>query len=232
MATVQTIIDRALRLNGVLGAGRTANANDTADCLIALNAMLESWRLERLMVYAMSTESLSLVAGTSSYTIGPSGDLNITRPIKIEDAYQRLDGIDFPVEIIPPERWNMIVDKTTDSDVVEMAYYNPTLETGNLQVWPVPTSAVTLYLMVREPISSFSAATDTVSLPPGYERALAYNLGFEISPEYGNGFSQAALEIARKSKAVIKKVNIPSSEVYPEIGRLFTTARSNIEAGE
>lgn len=232
MATVQTLIDRALRMNGVLTAGSVANATDTADCLIAINAMIESWRNERLMVYAQTKFTLTLVAGTSSYTIGTGGDVNTTRPLKIEDAYQTLGTIDYPVEIISDIRWNQISDKATVSEIVQVLYYEPSLATGTLHVWPVPTAVYNVTLQVWEPLLAYTAATDTIALPPGYERALAYNLAVEIAPEYGEGLTGTVVEIARTSKAALKKTNRPSAEVLPEIGRLFGNRRSNIEAGE
>ena len=90
MATAQTIINRALRLIGAIEAGETPTSDESADALEALNAMIESWQTERLFVYALVDTSFSMVAGDGSYTVGPSGNFNLTpgcvEPIKVRGS--------------------------------------------------------------------------------------------------------------------------------------------------
>ena len=100
MATAATIINRALRLLGAISSGASADTDEMADGLIALNAMIDSWNNERLMIYAIQDESLTLVDGQASYTIGTSGNLNTTRPVSIEGAYVRASSLDYPVRIL------------------------------------------------------------------------------------------------------------------------------------
>lgn len=233
MATVQTIINRALRLNGKLGAGRTPSSNDTADVLVALNAMLDSWRNERLMVYAISEVTHTLTVGDASYSIGSGGDIDTTRPVKIEDAFMRENDIDYPIRIITDvHEWNSIADKTTTGNIVEYLYYNPGMSTGTVNIYPVPTVANVIHLSLWTPLTAFSAATDTVTLPPGYERALAFNLAVEISPEYGEGITPLTVQIAKESKGAIKRVNRPSMDVNTELSLMFSPGRANIENDE
>ena len=88
MTTANELISRSLRLMGVQGVGRrTLTANEAADGLEALNGMLESFSLERMMVYQILEENFPLVAGTASYTIGSGGTFSTIRPIKIESAF-------------------------------------------------------------------------------------------------------------------------------------------------
>lgn len=232
MATAQTIINRSLRLLGMIGAGESPTADETADALVALNAMLDSWRNERLMAYAISENTLTMTVGDSSYTIGPGGDLSITRPVKLEYVFFRVNGDDYPVLLVDKGRFDAIQDKAITSDWVEMAYYNPTMPTGTLNVWPVPSAANVMHIGVWEPFTEFATASDTVALPPGYERALAYNLAIEIAPEYGRSVSSEVAEVARISKGDIKRVNAPALIAYTEVGRMLSPHRSDIEAGE
>ena len=87
MSTAATIIARSLRLLGQIEAGGTPSSDEYADGLTALNAMVSSWNNDGLMCYARQTESLTLSASTASYTIGPGGTLNTTRPVAIEGAW-------------------------------------------------------------------------------------------------------------------------------------------------
>jgi hypothetical protein len=219
-----------MRLIGVLSKGETLSSSDAADGLEALNAMLDSWRNERMMAYAIKDESLTLVATQSSYTIGTGGDLSTTRPVRIEGAYVRSSDIDYPVEMLDAKQWAAIEDKTSTSDWPDYAYYQPTMSTGTLYVYPVPTAGNTLHVLTWTPFTAFALA-DTVTLPPGYEEAMATNLAPRLAPEYGVSVSAEVVAMARDSKANIKRVNSVVPKLTTALGAMFGPVTSNILTG-
>ena len=66
----------------------------------------------------------------------------------------------------------------------------------------------TLVLDSWKPLSTLAALTTSLSLPPGYERALRYALALELAPEYGRQVSEIVMAAAVESKAAIKRMNI------------------------
>lgn len=206
MANGQSLVNRALRLIGQIPAGEDATPDESDDALEALNAMLETWRNKRLMCFAMQEQSLSLTSGDNSYTIGPAGDLNTTRPVAIEAAWVAVDGYDHPVRIIEDKEYALIPDKTQEGGYPEVANYKATMATGTLYVWPVQNTARTMKLLTRVPLSALTLA-GTVSLPPGWEEAIASNLAIRLAPEYEASPSAEVREMARDSMASIKAVN-------------------------
>lgn len=232
MATAQTIIDRALRLLGQTESGESPTTEESNDGLVALNAMLESWQTERLIVFAYVDTAFTLSAGDGSYTLGPSGNFNLTpRPSKLENCFIRASGIDYPVELVGQQRWFAIPDKTTQSDIAILAYYEPTLLTGTLQLWPVPSVANSLHVVTWSPVSSLATLATTVSLPQGYERALAYNLAVEIAPEYETEASGTVQRIAGESLAMLKRANQRPMLASVELAMLTGGGRSDITSG-
>src|SRR4051812_2373819 len=107
-STAQNIIDRALRLLGQLESGQSATTAETADCLTALNAMLDSWRNERLMCWALQDEAIPLVSTNSTRSLGPSGDYVTTRPQDILGAYVVYSTSSIPVRVITAQEWDSI----------------------------------------------------------------------------------------------------------------------------
>jgi hypothetical protein len=71
---------------------------------------------------------------------------------------------------------------------------------------------LTFKLRSWQRLQSFSSLTTALALPPGYERAIVFNLAMEFAPEFGTGAKmdpQVPL-IATQSKAAIKTINQPS----------------------
>lgn len=231
MATVSTIIDRAIRLLGETGAGEYPTAQEYADALVALNDLLDDWRNERLMVNAIQDETVTMVAAQSSYTIGPGGDLSTTRPVRIEDAYVVSSTTSIEVRMIEEDEYDALPDKTSTSTWPRKALYRPTMPTGTLIVYPVPTAASALHIKTWTPIAAFAAITDTISLQPGYSKALAANLAIELAPEYETDPRQSVVKMAIDSKANIKRVNVRPIKGTSELARLVGPRRSNILTG-
>lgn len=234
MATVATRITRALRLLNEIEAGEEPTDDELSDGLIALNAMLDSWRNDRLMCYSKQDETLTLSAGDSSYTLGPAGDLVTTRPVEIVAAYI-VDGT-ISYEVIPRDEawWASIHDKTTQADWPTDYLFRPSMATATLQVYPVPNATRTMKLVTRVVAGPFAATTTDVSLPPGWDAAIDFNLAIELAPEYQAVPSPAVVRRAQETLAGIKRANIQSQPraVGSELAVLFGGSRGNILAGD
>ena len=227
MATSLDLIKRSLRLLGVYGSGESIPSDEASDAQIAMNAMLEDWRNEKLMAYAMRDESLTMVTGQASYGLGPTGDLVTTRPVKIDNAYIRDASTDYPVEIVSRDQWDGIPDKTNDSDIVQHLLFEGTMPDATIQVWPVPTTANVLHLRTWLPLATVSL-TDTITLPPGYENAITYSLALYLAPEYGIDAKPSVMQIASRSLAGIKRINQREIRSKSDLFLLFDDISSNI----
>ena len=106
------------------------------------------------------------------------------------------------------DEWNGVLQKSTQSQLPEAIYYEPTFPYGTLRFWPVPLEALTVTLAIDMQISAIAAIGDTISLPPGYERALIYALAVDLAPEYpAVTLSQSVIDTADDALADIKRAN-------------------------
>jgi hypothetical protein len=213
VSTARDLIKNSLRLIGALSTGETPSADESADGLLALNNLIDSWSNEKLIINQFIREEFTLTPGTQSYTVGATGALVTARPLKIESAsleIQSADPYEVPMEIIDLDEWSRISDKSIQSSIPTKLYVEGSFPNSTIYLWPVPATANKVVLYSRKPIASFATIDDDVELPPGYLRALTYNLAMEIAPEYGKEPLSTVVMIAREAKENIKRTNIQS----------------------
>jgi hypothetical protein len=199
------IITGAAKLLGVLFKSETLSADEAADGLVTLNDMLDSWSNDGLIGSASTIESFSLT-GASSYTIGSGGTFSTTRPINLLTAVVRLSSVDYPLEIITQEQYQTEISvKSITSSIPQYLTYDNAYPLGVIKMFPIPTSGSTLYLQSDKPLSNLSALTTTVDLPPGWKRALKYNLAIDMASEYGVEIPPAVVPVAKESLGAIKR---------------------------
>ena len=181
MATVSQLITRAGQALGYLGRNETLSAADANDGMSALNSMLDSWAGENLASYANQEVSFSFIANQQSYTIGSGGYINTTRPDNILQAYiTDTNNINYPMSILPQDRWNNIGNKQITSQIPTTIFYDSQYPLGTIYVFPIPllTYTCTLNAMLQQ--STFTSLPQSMIQPPGYERAYILNLAIEM----------------------------------------------------
>lgn len=212
MPTALGIITRAMRLARVIGKGETLDSDEGADGLTALNAMLDSWQLERLLVYQIVQGSYTWPASTTSRTIGSGGNFSATRPHKIDSAIVRDSAnLDYPLRLMEDRReYDALADKSIEQAIPDRLFYDPAYPLGVLYLIGIPSASITLKLNTWQTLQSFSALTTDLSLPPGYQRAIEYNLAIEFGPEFGKTIKPEVTMVAAQSKSAIQNINQPS----------------------
>lgn len=219
MTTARGIIKQALQKIGAVTKGESVDADEAADGLNTLNAMIASWSNESLLIYARLSESFPLVSGQSSYTIGTGGDFNTDRPLQILTAFTRIGNIDYDIDIISDQAFDGITQKSIGSSIPEVMFYNAGFPLGTITIYPVPTTG-TLHIRSEKQLTQLASLDTDVSLPPGWERALVYNLALELSPEYGQQTDQMVYNTANDSLNKIKTAvaRNKTMDIYPYDG--------------
>lgn len=202
MTTARSIVTRAMQKIGVLVKSEAPSADEAQDALSSLNALISSWGNDSLNIYARTWESFPMT-GASSYTIGPSGNFNTIRPTNIISAYLRSVDIDYPVAVIDDESFNTIPFKSL-TGVEYVLNYSNSYPLGVIRPYPIPSASYSLFLLSEKPLTEFATLDTELSMPPGTERALIYNLALELAPEYSQQPDPSVVKIANDSLGLIR----------------------------
>jgi hypothetical protein len=217
MTTAGDMIQSSLEKMGTYAAGEIMSAADSSRGLTVLNQMMDSWSNERLTCYANLQQSVTLIVNQYQYTIGPGGDINGTRPLDILVSpgtcyVQDSNGNRYNLDVIQQPEWNQIGNiNAVTANFPNTLFYDPQFPLGIINIYPIPNISWTLFFISRLQLADLSDLEASLSLPPGYEKAIVDNLTLELIPYFkGDGFQVPPLWMkqAGESKGNVKRTNI------------------------
>ncbi len=212
--TAISLIESAMRLINVSASGETISGAEANDALDVLNDMIDSWNIERLMIFTIQRQTFSLTAGQQVYTLGTGGDFNVPRPVRIErmgiiNLSNPAQPLELPLEYLTDTQWAQIPVKNISSALPLKVWDDQNYPLRNLSYWCVPSVAVDTAIYAWAQLTGFADLTTEYVFPPGYPKALRYHLACDLAPEYGREIPTAVAVQANLAKAAIKSFNIP-----------------------
>jgi len=209
MATGSDIIDGALRKLGVLAVGASPSPDQTAAALSALNMLKSSWSYEELLLPYKQTEQFSIAGSISELSMGVSGDMHTTKPVKISAMFFRdIENVDhmlvelndkqyasLPAKGVSINRPEAFYFETTDSDYIELA---------TIRFDRTTLSTETLHITSLKEIAHIANAGDIIALPGPWIRGLTMNLAVDLAPEYGKPVTPELAMLAGDGKNMIQ----------------------------
>lgn len=234
----------SLRLLNVISAGEDASAEDGQQAFDVLNRWVDWLGTQRQTIYFLTRTAHTLVSGTASYTIGSGGTINIARPVWIDHAGLILNTADAtpteaPIRVLTDDEYQAWPQKTLQSSLSAGVWYDHNWSSGLGRVYPLPIPNVgTTQLVLYTPtaVTEFAAQATDYTFPPGYERAIVYNLAQELTAYYPAATPPPNLEmLASSSLADLKRANLRLS--HAEIDgaltrRTGTLSRMKFLSGE
>ena len=143
------------------------------------------------------------------------------RPLTINSAFVRVNtnangnpiangGLDYPVEILNLENYEMIGLKTLNGPWPRALYYQPAETLGNLFVWPNPNQGE-MHIFADTIFQRFDNLYQDIIIPQGYLMAMRWCLAERLMPMYGKANPQQIAMInafASQGKSTIKRTNM------------------------
>jgi hypothetical protein len=187
--TRDDIITDALATVGVIDAGESLTSADRTRGAFVLNLILKSLPIETWLLWCYQDIPITLISGTASYTIGPTGTIVANRPLRIAKAWRRdSNSNDTPMVQLARADYEMLTPKNTSGIPVNY-YYDPQLNNGVLYTWPViDQSGYTMYISAQRTIediaSTSGSSTENFDLPQEWFMPLSWMLADQLSMKY------------------------------------------------
>lgn len=218
------LINEALTLIRVQRPGYTPSAADSDYALQVLNTLLENWNIQGLHVFTLTEFTSALTPGKQSYKMGKLAEFNSPRPVRIESASILRGLLRTPLTLVDAATWGRIPSPTF-SDVLPTVLYNDNSYDASgwtsLSFHPIPSDASsTVDLFVWAQLTDSLALGDTVSFPPGYVKAIVYNLAVDLAPAFKQPLDPSIAQVASGAKQEMRAINLAvatETEARPQI---------------
>ena len=230
------LISSSMRLIGALASGETPTGAEAADALNVLNAMLDSWAADRLMVFTITIDEFPLVPSQQVYTYGIGGNFNAQRPARIDrmsivSLTNPSQPLELPIDYLTDLDWQQYPVKNIQTTLPQAVYDDQAFPLRNLSFWPIPTVVVNTRIYHWTQLTQYTSLVTDNNYPPGYSEALRYNLAVRLMAEMPGGFdpvmSAVTQPLAMESLARVKSMNLPLIEAFCDAALTSKSSRYN-----
>jgi hypothetical protein len=206
MVTNQILTDALTEINAV-DVGGTPAAELTTYALSKLNRIWDNWNAMRHATYYETfIDNLLIIPNQEILTIGPdSADYTVTqRPVTLDGANVILNNVTPNVktalEVVRYPWWLTQSVPETTTELPNFLYYEPKWPNGEIRLWPLPTYAYGLELMVRGVLAQLTQFAE-FTMPPGYQDALTLTLAEDLSGPLEKMWTPLQAQKAQQARA-------------------------------
>lgn len=182
--TPASIIQDAYTDAGKLQRGQTPNSEQLVSGMRRLTDMIKFWQTQGLKLWLMQDLSITLVAGTATYTLGLSGNVVMAKPLQGIQAYWLdTNGNKTPLIVISQSDY-LLLPQVTQRGALNSVYVDKQQNTLNITTYLTPdatAAAGTLHVLIRNSVTSFISVTETMNFPDEWRIALRWGLAAELA---------------------------------------------------
>lgn len=181
--------DRAIRYAmidaGLLQTGDEPTSDQYAEYGNRLNDLINLWGTQGLKLWTYLDQSITLVAGTNSYTLGPGGSIITTKPLRAIQGYYLDNSTPGNRRPLFPLSWQEWLTLSTTAATGAVSQYFIDKQLANLVAyfWLTPDAEAatgTAHLLIPRQLTNFTGITDTMNFPQEWFMALRWGLADDI----------------------------------------------------
>lgn len=178
------IIRLAMKDAGLLQDGDDPSSEQFADNSNRLNDMLNFWATQGLKLWTELDQSITLVASTQTYYLGPAGSIITVKPLRVLQGYY-LDANNNrrPIYPLSWDEW-LRLSQTTQTGPVTQYFIDKQQANLVVKFWLTPDATAatgTAHLMIQQQIENFTGLDDTINLPKEWFMAVRWGLADELT---------------------------------------------------
>lgn len=188
------IVTEALQILGSGVEGEGVDGDELNKAIRRLNMVLKHLTNKGLHYIIRKSKSITMVAADYDYILAESGgDVTMAKPDEILRAdLKHITNltIDQQLTRMSHDEYYGLPSRLTDTGIPTSYFINDTgILSSTLYLWPIPdattVAAYTLELQYLKPYDDIDSPTDDIELDSSWYLAIAYQLAYWLSADYG-----------------------------------------------
>lgn len=182
--TASRIIRYAYFDAGIVGKKQEPDSEQMAEGMNRLNDIINLWQTQGLKLWLISDTPVTLVAGKAQYLFNPTGDVAMTKPMKVINGYWvDTGGNRTPLNVMSWEEY-LRISNTIDQGAVNSYFVDKQATSMNVSFWQTPDAGAALgiaHVLIQQQVTNFVSLTDKMNFPMEWAIALRWGLADDIS---------------------------------------------------
>lgn len=174
----------------LLQQGDTLNGEQLAKGMKRLRDVLNFFQIKGLKVFLWDDVTVTLVAGQAEYTLGSGGDVDMTKPLSIMQAYYLYTATNVrrPITVMSANDYFLLGQAgtlTANRGTVSQYYAEKLYNEINVTFWLCPDATEVAngaaHLFLRKQWTNATNLTDTLEFEPAWRIAIRWALAYELA---------------------------------------------------
>lgn len=182
--TASRIIRYGYMDSGIIGKQQDPTSEQMAEGMNRLNDIINLYQTQGLKLWLISDTAVTLTAGKATYNFSPTGDVVMTKPMKVINGYWvDTDGNRTSLNVMSWEEY-LRVSNTTNQGAINAYFVNKQATHMDVSFWQIPDSNAALgtaHVLLQQQVTNFVSLTDNMNFPMEWAIALRWALADDLS---------------------------------------------------
>jgi hypothetical protein len=212
---------------GLLQPGDEPSGEQYVMYLRRLRDLINLWQTQGLKMWLQFDQSVTLIASQQKYTMKPTGDVNITKPLRvIQGYYSDSNNIKRPLNVLSRDDWTRL-SQTTQTGAVNSYFVDKLATQLDVYFWLTPDATAatgTAHPIIQQQVTVPTTLNETMNFPEEWRMALRWGLADDIC----GGQPQAIMDRCQ-ARALAYRTMLEDWDV--EDASTFFTPNTQMQAG-
>jgi hypothetical protein len=178
------IIEYAMKDAGLLQRGQLPDADQYAEYGNRLLDLINLWQTQGLKLWLQRDLAVLLTAGKGTYSLSPTGDIVMTKPMRVLQAYSlNTSGVKRPLTIISRDEYTRL-SNMSQAGALNSLFVDKQQLALVLNFWLVPDVTAALevaHVILQYQVTNFTTLTEGIEFPQEWFIALRWGLADDIA---------------------------------------------------
>lgn len=168
---------------GLIETGQSLDSEQIVMGMRKMTDLINVKQTRGLKLWLNTDYSITLVAGTGTYTLGPAGTVVMDKPLRVIQSYW-LDpqGVRTPLTVLSWEEY-MRLSQVNQEGALNSYFVNKQQSVLSVFFWLIPDATAALgtgHVLLQQQVTNFTAVNETMNFPIEWRIALRWGVADEI----------------------------------------------------